>query len=348
MNAPPFFFSCDWGTTSFRLRFVSRLSRQVLLETRKGAGVKELHSAGPVEGATRAERFAQVLREALRELHPQLPEAGRGEQHPVVISGMASSSIGWKELPYANVPLALDRPAACYEKFELTVPGLGSSLVPVFLLSGVATGSDIMRGEETEVVGLLSQPEFSSLGKESVVVLPGSHSKHVYLRGGMLVDFQTYMTGELFEVLGTRSILSASVEFSKERFAGEPEAALPGGEAEAAFLEGVDCARRKGLAQGLFRVRTRSVLQKVDPGVNARFLSGLLIGAELNNLAGQNRRGAPILLAASGKVAAPYRSALEALGMASQVVAATAQQTETAAVHGHALFLDGLATAEHP
>ena len=57
----------------------------------------------------------------------------------------------------------------------------------VRLLPGVcqrsAGAEDVMRGEETQLLGLLGmQPDF-----EGVVVLPGTHSKWVDIRGGRIV-----------------------------------------------------------------------------------------------------------------------------------------------------------------
>ena len=61
---------------------------------------------------------------------------------------------------------------------------------------------DVMRGEETQLVGAVAADEASVLA-----VLPGTHSKWARVDRGRVVDFTTYMTGELYGVLLSHSIL---------------------------------------------------------------------------------------------------------------------------------------------
>src|SRR5690349_14918439 len=103
------FLSCDWGTSSFRLRWISGSDYRVRREIREPIGVKALYEEASrhVAGCekARAEVFARFLRQKIEEIEND----GRNpEPIPLVISGMASSSVGWKELPYAQVPFPLD------------------------------------------------------------------------------------------------------------------------------------------------------------------------------------------------------------------------------------------------
>ena len=104
------FLSCDWGTTSFRLRRVAGPDRTLVREIREQAGVKSLYEEAMRSGAeievARANVFAHFL-------HAKLEALLAGEKTPqrklpLVISGMASSSVGWRELPYAKTPFPLD------------------------------------------------------------------------------------------------------------------------------------------------------------------------------------------------------------------------------------------------
>lgn len=157
-----------------------------------------------------------------------------------------------------------------------------------FLISGVRSEEDVMRREETELLGL-------EIGRgEAVAILPGTHSKHCVLRNGAMVSFRTFMSGELHALLGSHGILRQSVG--------------PGWD-EAAFLEGIDASIREPLTSSLFKVRTRSLLHKKSPESNGSFLSGLLIGAELSALP----EGVPLILAAAGSIAAHYQVAFRAL-----------------------------------
>jgi 2-dehydro-3-deoxygalactonokinase len=218
---------------------------------------------------------------------------------------MAGSSIGWKELPYARLPFRLDGSDAVVEEIE----------PDTFLISGVRSEDDVMRGEETELLGL-------EIGREeAVAILPGTHSKHCVLRNGAMVSFRTFMSGELHALLGSHGILRQSVG--------------PGWD-EAAFLEGIDAAIQEPLTSSLFKVRTRSLLHGKSPESNSSFLSGLLIGSELSALP----EGVPLILAAAGSIAAPYRLAFRALGLDARSRILGEEESAALAVRGQRKILE--------
>ena len=268
------FVACDWGTSNFRLRL---FDRKVLREVKTDDGTAKLAAAG----GDRPAAFKAVLQAGLKQL--KAPAAT-----PVVISGMASSTIGWKELPYAHVPFAFDGRTAVWEKIE----------PHVYLVSGLRTETEILRGEETEAVGLVTL-----IGRdmpfEAVFVLPGTHSKHLDVNPGGIATFRTYMTGELFDLLSKQSVLRHSTD---------PAATFD----KASFLEGVEESTRRPVTGALFRVRTRQVLDRKTAKANTSFLSGLLIGSELGNLRGSD---VAIILAAGKSLRASYTAAAEVLGL---------------------------------
>ncbi len=339
IGEPKEFLSCDWGTTSFRLRRVNFASGAILEESRQGSGVKALFLGCPTGNAVaRESAFAEFVRNRLRSL------AGLGEPGglavQVVISGMASSSVGWRELPYASVPCPLDGSGVAREVIDLD---LGDGRwARIHLISGLATADEIMRGEETELLGLFAEGRYAEIAANGIVVLPGTHAKHVRVRDREVEGFHTYMTGELFDVLATHSLLRASVEgeakVSGEEALGEPQA-------RSAFLTGVGRARDPGLARSLFQVRTRVVLHGVSPAVNRWFLSGLLIGAEVTDLATRDGKH-PILLAATEPVSAGYRLAFEALGLSERLVVAPPEEVALASAQAHRLLLRRWLAAE--
>src|SRR5215213_2314484 len=101
---PDKFLSCDWGTSSFRLRLVSTSANEVLAEATAPTGVKDLYERGQLTGTPRHGLFAEIVAKHIAEI--ALRHTLNGQ--PLIISGMASSTIGWKELPYATVPFTLD------------------------------------------------------------------------------------------------------------------------------------------------------------------------------------------------------------------------------------------------
>jgi len=289
------FVSGDWGTSNFRLRLVDET---VVREVRTDEGTAKLAA----QGGDRVEAFRSTLARGLEQL--KAPASA-----PVILSGMASSSIGWKELPYAKLPFSLDGRDAVWEKIEDRV----------YLISGLRSATDVLRGEETETLGLIA-----SLGREmpfeAVLILPGTHSKHLDVNPGGIASFRTFMTGEIFDVLSRQSVLRHSTD---------PSAPFD----RAAFLEGVEESMRRPLTSALFRVRTRQVLDRRDAPSNTSFLSGLLIGAELGSLRGT---AVPVIVAAGERLRASYAAAAEVMGFAEGF---RAVDSEALPVLGHRILL---------
>jgi 2-dehydro-3-deoxygalactonokinase len=306
---------------------------EVVREVREPAGIKSLHEEA-VRGkanseADRAAVFADFLRARLEKLMAN--EKCPSHPLPLVISGMASSSVGWRELPYAQTPFALDGSGLRSQELNWRGPDwLGTT----HLISGVATEFEMMRGEESEIIGLMSDPSVAAVRKCCLLILPGTHSKHVWIENDSVVDFRTFMTGELFEVLGRQSLLRASVDLSA-RAESNSFSELD----EAAFREGVLWASERGLAAGLFRVRTRAVLGGHSLAENTWFFSGLLIGAELADV-GKNGRNRPVMLAATCGLSEYYGLALKMVtGAATERIELPPERVERAVISAHALFL---------
>ena len=328
---PGDFLNCDWGTTSLRLRWVNGADLTIFREIREPMGIKSLHEEAVRTGANgdaRAKIFACCLRKHIDKLFRSGPRPSA--PMPLAISGMASSTIGWKELPYAKAPFALDVVGLQLEELHWDKP---PEIGVTWLVSGAATKDEMMRGEESEIVGLMCSPELAPYRNRCLLILPGTHSKHVEILGNAVVNWRTFMTGELFEVLARHSLLRASIELEAT-----PTAPMSPKD-RAAFGEGVKCAQEQGLSEGLFRVRTRAVLGQRPAVENTWFFSGLLIGAELSGLASQAGNG-PVLLAAASALAEPYAQALEIIaGESMPWRQVPVEQVERATIAAHALLL---------
>jgi 2-dehydro-3-deoxygalactonokinase len=191
-----------------------------------------------------------------------------------------------------------------------------------------------MRGEETEILGLFADGRYSRIAEEGIVVLPGTHSKHVRLHGRQLTTFRTYLTGELFDVLSAHSLLRASVQSAD----GVPAAPWSQPASQEAFIAGVQSAAATGLAGSLFQTRARTVLHSVSPAVNRWFLSGSLIGSEAAELS-TAQSDLPILLAAAGPLSDAYRLAFATLGFAPRLTVVPPEEMAVASVRGHRTLL---------
>ena len=334
------FLSCDWGTSSFRLRRVSGPERTVIREIHEQVGVKWLYGEATRTGAETQSRRAEVFASFLRDKLAELLAGERTLKHtlPLVISGMASSSVGWCELPYAKTPFLIDGRGLSSHELDWRKP---EWIGKTYLISGLATAYDMMRGEEMEITGLMSDPRLATLRERSLLILPGTHSKHVWIEDQSVVDFRTFMTGELFDVLGRQSLLRASVDaglHTRSDSLSEPD--------RVAFQEGVSWAKAHGLAGGLFRVRTRSVLDRRPLADNTCFFSGLLIGAELGSII-RDAENRPVILGATRGLSELYALALEMIaGRAIQWIQLPPEQVEHATIAAHALFLQNKTVEE--
>ena len=255
--------SCDWGTSSFRLRLINVADKTVLAEKTSGDGIAVVHSKWLQSGLAENERIGFYTDILLAQIEKLENHSLAGV--PVIISGMASSSIGMTELPYGDIPFRMNNT-------RLNVQGiLPGAKYPheILLVSGLKTKDDVMRGEETMLLGC----EIGEEG-EQLIIFPGTHSKHVLVKDNLLVDFKTFMTGEIFDLLSNKSILSKSVKIN-EWFAHQN-----------IFEKGLAEGAESNFLNAIFHVRTNQLFKSLNPEENYHFLSGILIGSELKRIAG--------------------------------------------------------------
>jgi 2-dehydro-3-deoxygalactonokinase len=264
-------------------------------------------------------RFPQALQELLQSMQAQ-PRA-------VILSGMVGSALGWQVVPYVGGDVTLPELARHLAPVgdallpEVAVAGSEPNRpVPVTIVPGycvrAANGQpDVMRGEETQLLGA------HRLGhSDGWFVLPGTHSKWVELRAGKVLQLRTYMTGELFDLLGRHGTLAAA--------AGSAEAPWD----EAAFSQGVEAASDgRTLSHQLFGCRARVVSGDMAAASSRAYLSGLLIGTELQdvlrdpaNKATGAGQGGTFKLIGSPALATLYQAAAAILGLQFEVLDARA------------------------
>ncbi len=279
--------SCDWGTSSFRLRLINLADNTILAETISAKGMAAvynewLQSKHPTKD--RINFYRDVLLAQIEDL-TNYPLPGI----PIIISGMASSAIGMMELPYGDVPFTID----VANLDVMKIPPDENCTHEILLVSGLKTLSDVMRGEESILAGCDLKGN-----SEQLIIFPGTHSKHVMVKNKTLIEFKTYMTGEVFDLLIHKSILSKSVTKNESN------------EYDSVFERGVKEGASGNLLNIIFHVRTNNLFNTLIPEENYHYLSGLLIGAELKEVPFIN---AKIHLLCDEKLSAPYLRALQVL-----------------------------------
>lgn len=256
-----YFLSCDWGTSSFRLRLVETSSGNIIAEERSGTGIASTYQQWQQTSQPREDFFAAIINAQIDVLAERtgIPL----EEVPVVLSGMASSSIGMVELPYKELPFSLSGADLAINIFKDRF----------IIISGACNENDVMRGEETKVAGCATWLQDTT--QEQWLLMPGTHPKHVVVNHNQVVRFQSFMTGEFFDLLSTHSILAASV--SNKGTLDDPAS-------QDSFKEGLSAGRTENLLHAAFMVRTNQLLKKTPAEYNHFYLSGMLIGAELKEV----------------------------------------------------------------
>jgi len=277
----------NWGSSNFRAYLIDAGGH--------ASDVLELPA-----GVTTLQRDDMIdVASQVRERWPQATHA--------YAAGMIGSNVGWTDAGYLECPADLD--AVARGLVATRIGDLAVDIVPGLACVREADGApDIMRGEETELFGLLGSGQ---LDDAPVVALPGTHTKWVQLQEGRVQAFMTSMSGELFDRLSSGGLLASVVEGP--------------GEAGPAFIEGVRTAatRTLGLGALLFGVRARMIRGTLPRAETSSYLRGLLAGAEIADALAlfPALRTAALPLVGSAPVCRLYHAALETLGIAARPIA---------------------------
>jgi 2-dehydro-3-deoxygalactonokinase len=234
----------DWGTSAARAYRVGA-DGNILEERRAALGIQQVH-----DGA-----FAAALATVLGDWSDIVA--------PRLACGMIGSRQGWVEAPYLACPADLGALAAALR----WTPERTLAIVPGVICRDAADVPDVMRGEETQILGARD-----AWPGRALAVLPGTHSKWVHVDDGRIEGFTTYMTGELYAVLLGHTILGRMAG------AGADSDVAPG----PAFARGVERGLGRGdLAHDIFGARTLSLTGELAAADVGDWLSGLLIGREI-------------------------------------------------------------------
>lgn len=272
----PICVAVDWGTTRFRAHLVAEDGRLI-------------DSVASDDGMSSVQdgRFEAVLSRKCATWFERFPGI------PVLMAGMVGSRNGWHEVPYVTCPAGLPEIAAGMVAFEIA-GGARIHIVPGLTTDDAA--ADVMRGEETQILGVGVS--------DAVVILPGTHSKWAIVRAGRVETFRTFMTGEFYSLLTHHSVLRLLAEPATDDLA-----------ARTASRRGVAAAARDGgLLNLAFHARTGVLAGRLKPQDVEPYLSGLLIGEEIAKAKRLVPPDLPLVLVAGGVIASHYCEAIEAMG----------------------------------
>ena len=294
------FIAVDWGAHIFRAALIAP-DGEILDELAEPRGVLSFKKG----------EFAAYLIAAC---------AGfvRAGGHFYLISGMVGSKNGLAEVPYCPCPA---------DAAQIAAKALWVVKDRIAIVPGVRSDfDDVMRGEETQVLGAASVLGIT----DGLMVLPGTHSKWVSLENGAIVGFNTFMTGEFYNLLLTHSTLSQSTH-STAPSAPFTASTLtnPSPLETSAYLQGIEHATRsESLLNTAYSVRVKSLFGQMEPAQAASYLSGLVIGEELISM--QLEPGSEVVVVGTQAMSERYRLALDHLGVRARILGT---QTAWAGLH---------------
>ena len=238
----------DWGTS--RLRLFLCQAPDTILDSVDGPGVAAVKM--PFDAL-----FESIVR----------PWEAKYGPLNAVLCGMVGSSIGWSPAPYVSCPADPEKIiGAC-----TALRGGRVHIVPGARCENRLRAADFMRGEETQILGALTLDPALRRGHH-LLCLPGTHTKWALLQDGILTDFLTALSGELFGVLRDHSILVPADGRSQP---------VIGGAAFAAGVRRFNDFPHVQLPHRLFECRSRVLNGELSAQSAAAFLSGLLIAADV-------------------------------------------------------------------
>ena len=289
----------DWGTSSLRGYLMTR-DGAIIEQRAGGRGIMQVEDG----------QFEAALRQLCGDWLDAHPAA------TLITSGMIGSKQGWREAPYCACPADAAAIAAAVIAINLSgargVKHAGANRRSLHIVPGVscidpASGvPDVMRGEETQIIGAVP-PSGAHL-----CVLPGSHSKWVWVRDGAIERFSSWMTGEVYAALTQHTILGRLMQ-------------LDAPHDETAFARGVDAgfAQPQAMLHQIFSARTLGLFDQIGAAALPSYLSGLLIGTELGGATpayrhtGANHTASygKLILLGSHQLTARYQSACALAGL---------------------------------
>jgi 2-dehydro-3-deoxygalactonokinase len=303
-DSQPRLIALDWGTSSLRA-YLLGADACVLEQRHLPRGLMQLPNAG--DGAPGAASFEAAFADACGDWLRDTPQV------PVIAAGMVGSAQGWCEAPYVDVPASVDRPGGALTVVR-TASGQAVHIVPGLRQRGMLP--NVMRGEETQVIGALHAcaTTLEPRPERWLIGLPGTHSKWVSVHRQTVERFHTFMTGEVYAALRQHTILGRTMQHDAQND-------------DAAFVRGVRITRGESAAAGMlstiFSCRTLGLTGALSPRAQADYLSGLLIGHELAGLeaaeptfARDAGPAARIVLVGDSALCRRYRVALSEYGHA--------------------------------
>lgn len=191
----------------------------------------------------------------------------------IYLSGMISSPSGLIEIEHLSTPVDKTKlrnqiykykEDRCFSRILEIVPGIKTiergKNVGIEDIAKV----DMMRGEEIEIFGILSDHKELMKGKK-VILMPGSHTQAVFVTDGVITNISSNIAGELFSAIVKGTILGASVSGNEDWVIDHKMVALGG-----------EHVHQYGFDRALYRIRILDLFTDASLNQRRSYLEGVL------------------------------------------------------------------------
>ena len=241
----------DWGTTNFRAYKYDLNKNKVINKIKNNKGILNLKKKS---------EFFDILNKTLIKFK-------LSKKQFILMAGMVGSKKGLYEVPYAQIPASLSNLSKkIIMKF---IQGIQVNIIPGLVFKN-KNYFDVLRGEETLAIGAI---EKLKIKKNCYLCCPGTHSKWIMNKNNIIYSFTTYMTGDLYSAISSNTILSQSLKEKSKKFS------------IIFFKKGLEFIKKNNsLISIVFKIRTMDLFNQNKSFERKSFLSGLIIGLEMNEV----------------------------------------------------------------
>ena len=250
------YITIDGGTSSTRISLVA--DKEIIKTIKPNVGVKD--------NITDPYALKSAIRDGIATL---LKEYCEYKIERILASGMITSERGLVNLDHIAAPAGI-----CELKkssYEVVMKDICD--IPFVFVRGVKTEDeniekcDMMRGEETELMGILEDE------CEAMYILPGSHSKLIEVnKKGQICKFSTMLSGEMIAALSQHTILKDAVNLNEAQTDDE-------------YLKlGYEYCKKQGINDALFKVRVLKNISKRSSLQVYSFFVGVILCSEIERI----------------------------------------------------------------
>jgi 2-dehydro-3-deoxygalactonokinase len=203
-----------------------------------------------------------------------------------VAFGMITSELGLMEIPHMPAPVGINELVA--NVVCIRDPGVFPADIPVVFVRGIKNDHpthsglrglrqlDFLRGEETQVMGLIDQ--YDDLSFPLTVVILSSHTKYVSIDSKRrIAGSLTTLSGQLYEAVMTSTSIGKSMA--------DPSGDPPNGCFAPSVIDmACECVNEAGFLRSLLMPRFMDVLLHTSPNERCLFMDSVIVSEDLKVL----------------------------------------------------------------